>query len=126
MAYFMIEGSDGAVIVDEGEALHLHLTREDAELVLREDLDPETDMVTEVELNEPVEGDEDIVYLVRDPGTDDFLTTEEARDEGSISYLLAFVEPGRAEEFIAGEFKEANAEQAERAEIVEATLVRVT
>jgi len=128
MAWYLIEGSDGTAIVDETEAMHLYLTREDADRAIREELDAEPYVVAEIELEEPDEDDEaeqELVYLVREKDSEELLTTEEEREDGEpIAYLLAFLDPDDAEAFIESELKEADPENYGNSEIVEARIVR--
>lgn len=128
MAYYVIEGKDGTAIVDDSEALHLYLRKKDADWVRKNELDPKTDVVSRVELYEPddeAEGEGDQVYFVRSEGSDNLLTTtEEGGPDGQMTYLLAFLDDEDAQKFIDGELKEADPDQASKAEIVEAMLVR--
>lgn len=126
-SYFMIEGREGDAIVDEAEAVHLYLTREDAQKTVEGELDPETAVVVEIDLVEPEEDDDveqELLYLVRDKASEDLLTTEEEREGAEpMVYVMAFVDPEDAEAFVDGELKEAGA--SEGAEIVEAKVVRL-
>jgi hypothetical protein len=126
MAYYMIAGKDGALIVDESEALHLYLRKKDASWIRKEQLDPKTDEVVRVDLFE-IEDEEDEealdVFLVRGKDSDNLLTTEEeGGPDGTFNYVLAFLDEKHAKAFVKGELKAADKEQARNAEIVKARL----